>query len=72
MLITESTEKQQKMINTWANKNIFLKGEQRRTQSFFGYTSVYSYWVLSGTEESSPWLEALPARFLKFRVSTLA
>ena len=28
MLIIDSEEKQQKMIKTWANKNIFLKGRQ--------------------------------------------
>ena len=28
MLIIDSKEKQQKMIKTWPNKNIFLKGRQ--------------------------------------------
>ena len=34
MLIIDS-EKNQKIINTWANENIFLKGHQWSTQSLF-------------------------------------
>ena len=39
---------------------------------FLGHTSIYSYGYLSGTEEPSPWLEALSVKFLEFKVSRLA
>ena len=46
MLVIDSEEKQQKMMKTSANKNIFLKNYQCRIQSFLGHTSIYSYCVL--------------------------
>ena len=44
MLIIDSEEKQQKIINTWANKNKGLKVSYPKF--FLRHSSIYSYYVL--------------------------
>ena len=61
MHIIYSEENQQKMINTWENKNIFLKGVIYR--DFWGISIYIATVYLSGTKEDSPWLGALSVKF---------
>ena len=71
ILIIDREEKQ-KIINTWANENIFLKGYSVVPRVFLGIPVYIATVYLSGTEEPSPWWGYLSVKVLEFRVSRLA
>ena len=72
MLIINSEEKQQNMINTWATKNICVSKINSVIPRAFPRIPVYmAIAYLNGTEEPSPWLEGLSVKFLEFKVPRL-
>ena len=71
MHIIDSEEKLQKMINSWANENMFLKGQQCHTQIFFSIAVCIATVCISQTGEHSPWLGTVSVKALEFKVSRL-
>ena len=61
------------MVNTQANKNnIFYRGNSVIPRVFLGIAVYIATVCINGTEDHSPWLEALFVKFLELQVLRLA
>ena len=61
------------MVNTQANKNnIFYWGNSVIPRVFLGIAVYIATVYINGTEDHSPWLEALFVKFLELQVLRLA
>ena len=61
------------MINTQGNKNnIFYRGKSVIPRVFLGIAVYIATVYINGTEDHSPWMEALLVKFLELQVLRLA